>query len=328
MPAGSRPAFWSCSTAYDWALRRPSLPVSRPSRESSARNLTCDHRELPSKWEAGPVCWAGEMAAKARNRISDRVLRMSFTALINNLPLEHSKDQEEESRGKRWSGSASRVDVSWCSDGRQLDEGGLARCMVDTLGGFAIVAGLRPENVGHEGLGIAVVQREPALLNSHHDEVAGQEHVICRGKREAIDQRFVWRQSLGRVKALAVAATENIGSNHELITAHFLLSAYFVGVEVDELDDPIGVRAAGGGDQVGDRLSADFHRRGQRVRDEDHDVGAPGNFALVASKPGAPGHVAGEADGVTGASVERNGLDGIGDAFFRLPFAHRGRTEA
>src|SRR5260370_40183222 len=101
MPAGSRPAFWSCSTAYAWALRRPSLPVSRPSRESSARNLTCDHHELPSKWEAGPVCWAGEMAAKARNRISDRVLRMSFTPLINNLPLEHSKDHEEESSADR-----------------------------------------------------------------------------------------------------------------------------------------------------------------------------------------------------------------------------------
>src|SRR5260370_39418758 len=303
MPAGSRPAFWSCSTAYAWALRRPSLPVSRPSRESSARNLTCDHHELPSKWDAGPVCCAGEMPAKARNRISDRVLRMSFTPLINNLTLEHSKDQEEESRGKRWSGSASRVHVSLCSDGRQLDEGGLARGMGDTLCCFAIVAGLRPQNVGHESLGIAVVQREPARLNLHHDAVAGQERVICRGQREAIDQRFVWCQSFGRVKALAVTATENVGSNHQLITAHFPLSAYFVGVEVDELDDPIGVGAAGGGDQGGGRLSADFPPRGQRVRDEDHNVGAAGNFALVAVPPISPRHVAPQADGTTGASV-------------------------
>src|SRR6202022_1158836 len=298
---------------------RPSLPGSRPSRESSARNFTCDHHELPSKWEAGPVCWAGEMAAKARNRISDSVLRMSFTPLINNLTLEHSKDQEEESRGKRWSGSASLVHASWCSDGRQLDESGLARCMVDALCCFAIVTRLGPENVGDESLWIAVVQWKPAGLNLNHDAMTWQEHVICRGQREAIEQRFVWRQSLGRVKALAVAATENIGSNHELITAHFLLSAYFVGVEVDKFDDPIGVGAAGGGDQVGDRLSAVFPRRGQRVRDENDDIGAARTFALVARKPGAPGHVAGEADGKTGASIEWHRLGGVGDVFNGRP---------
>src|SRR5437899_12910657 len=111
-------------------------------------------------------------------------------------------------------GSTPHRHTSGRGDDRQLDEAGLPRCMVEALRGFAIVAGLGPENIGDKSLRIAVVEREPARLNLHHDAVAGQEHVIRRGKREAIEQRLVRRESPGRLKALPVAAAENVGGDH------------------------------------------------------------------------------------------------------------------
>jgi hypothetical protein len=43
----------------------------------------------------------------------------------------------------------------------EFDEGGVGWGVVDALGGFAIVGGFCPEDVGDEGLRIAVVEREP-----------------------------------------------------------------------------------------------------------------------------------------------------------------------
>ena len=81
--------------------------------------------------------------------------------------------------------------------------------------------------------------------------------------------------------------------DHELIAAHGRLAGDLVGIDVDQLDHPVGVGAAGGGDQVGDRLSADLHRRGQDVGDEGHDVRAAGRLALVVHQPLRPGEAAG-----------------------------------
>src|SRR5690349_10343176 len=107
----------------------------------------------------------------------------------------------ERVEDSKYKGKVSRMDSKdWFSlppgrlgrgDQWQLDESGLAGRMVDALGGFAIVGGLGPENVGDEGLRIAVVEWKPARLNLHHNAVAGQEDVIRRGKREAIEQRLV-----------------------------------------------------------------------------------------------------------------------------------------
>src|ERR1700757_298223 len=54
---------------------------------------------------------------------------------------------------------------------RQLDEARLARSVVDTFGRLAIILRLREEDVGHEGLRVAVVEREPRRLHLHHDAV-------------------------------------------------------------------------------------------------------------------------------------------------------------
>ena len=63
----------------------------------------------------------------------------------------------------------------------------------------------------------------------------------------------------------------------------------FVGVDVDDFDYPIGIGAAGGGDDVGDGLAADFYRSRQDVRFVREDIGAAGGFALVVYQPDRPG---------------------------------------
>jgi len=105
------------------------------------------------------------------------------------------------------------------------------------------------------------------------------------------------------------------------------LGAYLVGIEVDELDDPVGIRAAGRSNQVGDRLAADFHRRGERVRDEGDDIGAAGDSALIVDKPLLPWNVFSEAYGMAGSSAERHGLGGIGNVFLRTAYPPTGAAK-
>ena len=138
--------------------------------------------------------------------------------------------------------------------------------MVDALGGFAVVGWLGPENVGDEGLGVAIIEREPTGLDLDHDAVAGQEDVVNVGKIEAIKERFVGSDWLGCFEAFTVAAAENVSGDHEFVAAEVGLAGNFVGVDVDEFDDPIGIGAAGGSDEVGDGLAADFHRSGEDLR--------------------------------------------------------------
>ena len=55
------------------------------------------------------------------------------------------------------------------------------------------------------------------------------------------------------------------GRDHELIAAEVWVLGYFVGIDVDELHDPVGIGAAGGGDEIRDGLSADVHRLGRAI---------------------------------------------------------------
>src|SRR5437899_12440648 len=86
---------------------------------------------------------------------------------------------------------------------RQFEEACLAGGVIDTLRSLAIILGICPEDAGDESLRIAVVEREPARLDLHHHAVAWQEHVVRRGQREAIEQRLISRDRLGRLQALA-----------------------------------------------------------------------------------------------------------------------------
>ncbi len=59
-------------------------------------------------------------------------------------------------------------------DHRQFNEACVPGRVVDALRRLVKILRLSPKDIGHEGLGIAVVEREPTGLNLHHDPVARQ----------------------------------------------------------------------------------------------------------------------------------------------------------
>src|SRR5690242_21555778 len=81
---------------------------------------------------------------------------------------------------------------------RQLNKAGLIRGVVNTLCGFVVVGGLGPENIGHKGLRIAVVEREPARLDLHHDAVARKENMIRGREIKFVEKWFVRGEGLDR----------------------------------------------------------------------------------------------------------------------------------
>ena len=53
----------------------------------------------------------------------------------------------------------------------------------------------------------------------------------------------------------------------QLIAAQLRLVGHLVGIDVDQLDHPVGIGAAGGGNQMYPRLARDRHRLGQDTGD-------------------------------------------------------------
>src|SRR5260370_38729341 len=106
--------------------------------------------------------------------------------------------------------------------------------MVDLLLRLAIILWLGPEDAWDEGLRIAVVEREPAGLHLHHDAVAGQKDVVCGGQVEAIELRLSRSDWFRVFEAFTVASAEDVGGDHELITAHRLLALYRVVIDSED----------------------------------------------------------------------------------------------
>src|SRR6266850_6866221 len=103
--------------------------------------------------------------------------------------------------------------ISRRRDQRQLDEARLfvtlPRRVIDALRGFAKIALLGPEDIGHESLRVAIVKREPARLDLHHDTVARQEDMIRGWQSESVEQRNVGSNWFRHFQAFAVAAAED-----------------------------------------------------------------------------------------------------------------------
>jgi hypothetical protein len=57
-------------------------------------------------------------------------------------------------------------------DQRELNEARLSRSVINPLHRFLVIRRFGPEYTWHEGLWIAVVEREPARLDLHHNSVA------------------------------------------------------------------------------------------------------------------------------------------------------------
>ena len=84
------------------------------------------------------------------------------------------------------------------------------------------------------------------------------------------------------LEALAIASPKNIHGNRQLISAHLRLAGNFVREDVDQLHHPIGIRAAGGGEEIGNRRAADPNRRGEHRALVCQHIGTVGHRALIA----------------------------------------------
>src|SRR6185437_116154 len=147
---------------------------------------------------------------------------------------------------------------SAAGDDRQLHEARVSRLVEHALLRFSVVAGLGPEDVGHEGLRIPVIEREPARLDLDHDAVPRQKDMVRGGQIELVEQRLVGRNRFGRFEALAIPAAEDVHGDRQLVAAHGRVVAHLVRVDIDHLHHPVGVGARRRGDKVGDRLAADL----------------------------------------------------------------------
>ena len=77
------------------------------------------------------------------------------------------------------------LELSWIHHG-QLERGVVAGAGVDGDGRGFVVRGFGLHDIGHEGLRIAIVEREPGALNFDHDGVAGFEDVVYIVKAELV----------------------------------------------------------------------------------------------------------------------------------------------
>src|SRR5437660_1879813 len=107
-------------------------------------------------------------------------------------------------------GGHTRPPSMW-ADQRQFDKAFLPWRVVDALHSLSEIRRFCPENRGHEGLGVAVVQRKPARLYLDHDPVAWQKNMIRRWQSEAVEQRLVGHDGLRCLQAFAIATAKNVG---------------------------------------------------------------------------------------------------------------------
>ena len=75
------------------------------------------------------------------------------------------------------------------------------------------------------------------------------------GSAKRYGQRLVCFDGFGIGKALTVATAEDVHGDRQLISAEIGLAGDLVRIDVDQLDDPVGICAGSGGDEIGDGLS-------------------------------------------------------------------------
>jgi len=112
-------------------------------------------------------------------------------------------------------------------------------------------------------LRIAVHEREPGALHLHHDAMTAPEGVI-RIRHDPFDFRHFSRfKRLGLREAVAELAPHGLASDQLLIAAHLNTRSVrcrvwiISGVNVDQFDHPIRVRACGGNLQAGGDRAGD-----------------------------------------------------------------------
>ena len=90
----------------------------------------------------------------------------------------------------------------------QVDIACLRRAVVDAVMLDAVGVGGRGHDRGDEGLGVAVVEREPGALHLDHEAMTLPERVVRLGERHLVGQDRAGSDRAGLLQALAIAAAE------------------------------------------------------------------------------------------------------------------------
>src|SRR5438552_1327841 len=160
------------------------------------------------------------------------------------------------------SSTSGALTLSPSRNDRKIDEASSAGPVIDPLRRFRVVPRFGEEDVRNEGLRVAIIKWKPARLDLHHYPVAREEHVVRRRQDELVAQRLVRRDRFRCFEAFSIPPAEDIHRDAELITSQLRLARDVVWIDVDQLDHPVGVGAARGGDEVHNRSSADAQRFG------------------------------------------------------------------
>ena len=162
---------------------------------------------------------------------------------------------------------------------------------VDALHRRDVVLVLRLEDILDVLLRVAVDDREPCALHLDHDLVALLEDMVLVNQVNVELGHPVRDERLRLLEALVVAAAEHLAGDHELVAAHARLVGVLVGVDVDELDDPVAVGPRGRGEEAREDLARDGHVRAERLGLPAEHVGPVVDEALVLGQPGEPAGV-------------------------------------
>src|SRR4051812_47334483 len=91
--------------------------------------------------------------------------------------------------------------------------------VIDPLSCLSKVRRLSKKDVLYKSLRVAVIQREPARLDLHHDLVSRQKHMISIRQSPLVEQRFGCLDWLCSLIALTIAAAEDIHRYSKLVSA-------------------------------------------------------------------------------------------------------------
>src|SRR6266508_2699892 len=101
----------------------------------------------------------------------------------------------------------------------------------------------RKENVRNKSLGISIDHRKPRALNLDHNSMALLKGVIVCGESDLVVVNCVCDQGFRLLETHPVATSKDISRNHQLEPAHALVCFKLFRINVDELNDPVAIRA-------------------------------------------------------------------------------------
>ena len=136
----------------------------------------------------------------------------------------------------------------------------------DTVCLCSKIGRLRVEDVRHEDLRIAIIQREPRALHLHHDAVPLLEAIRLRRNMHRVLEHPIGRDRLRMVECGPIAAAHDFSRDHQLVTAHSPVALGGVRVDIDEFDHPIGVAARRRREQPRAQIAGDHEVFLQRLR--------------------------------------------------------------